>query len=525
MLLSSFVQPLLATAIAVGLSAGPLAGHAVAEPTVLGMASGTASSALAAAQELPLRFLGDGMTLIVTELDEAQGKVAGTLQLPGGSPLPFKLDLTVKANGLQVGRGRVQDGTASLRLKTSENEDGSIKVTYRAKRYVISLSVGGDAPPPVPPPGPENTAGTIRLKVHTFNDPKFRGQPSHQMLVPTGWKVEGGAFWAPPNLYKVMPDAEIKLTSPEGVSLQVEAAFMAVDKTPPSHLGMQRMPEGSIDDGVPVMHVPLDLASWKTKFEKTLLPGSNPKARNIRVLDVAIVPELTEPFRRQMEPMRQMNAQHAAMEAQMGGQTNFECFVLGVESRYTLGGVEYEELSLSAMSVLTIDNPMMGREVRWTLERGLTMRAPVGKLAGSIGLLSTLSNSLTATGPWLQNRAQILAKVIGSSIDAAAHRQRETTKRTAIMSKAFDDVRRSSHESYQRSSAASDRLHDSVLRSIDESEIYTDQGRSVGVQLPGGFDHVYSNGNNEYILTNDAFVNPATDLGPGNWNALKKAGR
>lgn len=527
MRLTSLPRPLLTAALAASLFTAEALGAPSTQPT----RPLACPSATARAQELPLRFKGDGMTITVTALDEAQGKLSGTLELPGGSPMPFKLDLTVKANGRQQGRGRVQDGTASLRIRTTENEDGSIKVTYRAKRYVISLEGDGDVPPPVPgaspPPSPganpQATTGTIRLRKHTFNDAKFQGgQPSHTMLVPAGWKVEGGAFWGPDALFKMMPSEQITLTSPEGVMLKIDPTFMAVDKTPPAKFGMPRLPEGSADDGLPVFHVPQDLAGWKSKILKTLLPAAYPKARDIRVLEVAIIPELTAPFRRQMEPVRRMNEQNAAMEAQMGGRTTFECFVLGAESRYKIDGVEYEEMLLMAMTVLTIDNPMMGREVHWTVAKCLTMRAPVGKLAGSVGLLSTLSSSLAATEPWLRARSLRLANVLRISANVAANRQRETAKRSAIMSKAFSDIRQSSDDSHRRRSAANHQLHGSVVRSINDSEIYMDQGMNFGVQLPGGYDHVYSNGVGEYILTNDAFVNPVTDLGPGNWTPLNK---
>ena len=94
------------------------------------------------------------------------------------------------------------------------------------------------------------------------------------MLVPVGWKVEGGAFYFPEQFFKAMPSQEITLTSPEGVMLRVDPEFMAVDNFPPAYLGMQRSAEGSSDGGTPVIYYPGDLAGWKTTFRSSANRGN-----------------------------------------------------------------------------------------------------------------------------------------------------------------------------------------------------------------------------------------------------------
>lgn len=55
------------------------------------------------------------------------------------------------------------------------------------------------------------------------------------------------------------------------------------------------------------------------------------------------------------------------------------------------------------------------------------------------------------------------------------------------------------------------------------SEEYRDRNGDA-VRLSSGYEHVYSNGQGEYILTNDAIGHPATDLGR-DWQAITPIGR
>ena len=483
----------------------------------------SAAISMALPQQLPLRFQGDGLTLVVTELNEDTAKVAGTLQLGNDAALPFALDLTLNSKGLQLGKGKVQGPVEARRISTRENQDGSIRVSYRAKRYVVSL-VEGPATTPAPNPPPKGSSDMLRLRKHSFNDPQFGGRPSHTMLVPIGWKVEGGAYWAPQPYYMVMPTQEIVLTSPSGVSVRIDPTLVAKDFTPPAHLGMQRPQEGTSDNGTPIIYFPTDLMDWKKAIETKLLPQTLLKARNISVRDVQVLPELTAAFTQRNAQMKAMHMQNGAMEVQMGGRVDYNCWVLGFESRYTLEGVDYEEFRLMAVTALTTDNPMMGHEVNWTIDRDLSFRAPVGTLAKEMPVLCAIANSVQETMPWIQSRAAYFAKILGIDANRIRNSSIEARKRSNIMAKAYSDANQISMDGYRSRAASSANVQAQVVRSINETELYRAPSTTEVVQLPSGYDHVYTNGLGEYVLTNDGFVNPSTDLGPGNWTAMGAAG-
>ena len=483
----------------------------------------------AVAQELPLRFEGDGAVLLVNQLDEATGKVVGTLQVPGDKARPFTLNLTERSDGLQVGKGKVQTDTVAKRISTRENEDGSVRVTYRAKRYVISLTASGAQDPASPVDQPAATAaakrGTIRLKRHTFNDKGWGGRPSHTMLVPDGWQVKGGAFWAPPAYFQVMPSQEIEVTSPQGHSLRIEPALTAKDITPPGQYGMARPKEGMSDQGYPIIYMPLGLPEWKTWMQDKVIPGTYENARNIRVQEAQIMPELTAIMEKQYEPLRRMLMANSAMDASMGQRTTVDCWVLGFSSTYEIDGQQLEELRLMAVYAMTMDSELMGRAILWTQDRSFSFRAPVGELQQTMPLFSTLANSLQMTQPWMNMKADLFAKIMKGSRETALANLRATQKRSAILSKTYSDVSDIMHEGYRSRSASNDAGHASFVRSIHEVDLYSTPGSGTAVELPSGYNHVYSNGNDEYLLTNDALFDPNVDLGTGSWTTMQTNGR
>lgn len=483
----------------------------------------------ATAQELPLRFEGDGATLVVNQLDEAAGKVVGTLQVPGGNALPFTLLLTERSDGLQVGKGKVQTGTIARRISTRENEDGSVRVTYRAKRYVVSLTASGaqDSVDPASKPSAAapSTHGTIRLKRHTFNDKGWGGRPSHTMLVPDGWQVKGGAFWAPPAYFQVMPSQEIEVTSPEGHSLRIEPAVTAKDITPPGQYGMARPKEGMSDQGYPIFYMPLSLPEWKTWMQDKILPATYENASKIRVREVQVVPELTAIMVKQYEPFRRMILGNSAMDASMGQRTTMDFWVLGFSSTYEIDGKSYEEMRLMAVYAMTMDSQMLGRSILWSQDRSFSFRAPVGELEQTMPLFSTLANSLQMTQPWMNMKADLFAKIMKSNREVALSNMRASQKRSAILSKAYSDAADISREGYRSRNASQDAGQASFLRTINEVDLYSTPGSDTKVELPSGYSHVYSNGNDEYLLTNDALLDPNVDLGAGSWTTMQSSGR
>ena len=490
--------------------------------------------AAAAAQEMPMRYVGEGLTVVVKSFNESTMKAEGTVQLGTGAALPFWIDLTAKSDGTQTGKGKVTDGKFARRIKTKESLDGTVTVTYRAKRYDVTLQTGkvtpeveGPARDVVPTPGKtqsESSAkpkSTIRLRKHTFKDPKLNNMPSHTILVPDGWTATGGAFWFPDAYFKLMPSQEIKVASPEGVSVQIDATFTARDTLPPRGSGMARPREGTSEDGFPVLYMPGDLEAWKSLVLKRVLPDAHPKATNLRVADVQIIPDLTQMLHRELASEKAQIAQDNRMTQQMDMVSSVDAWALGFECYFTEGGKEYEEFRMSVVVARTNEGSFIGKTTMWNQVRGIALTAPKGQLEAELPLLMSVMGSLQETEPWMRNRAQLMASINKISHQVAMNNLKESAKRSQIMSAANSEANSISRAGYRSRNASSDRSHQGTMNAINETEFYSVPGSSTQVQLPSGYSNVYSNGAGEYFLTNDALFNPTKDLEGGSWTAMK----
>lgn len=486
--------------------------------------------AVPANQELPLRYAGDGLEIVVATFDEAKLTASGTIVRAGEAPLPFTIQLSIQKDGTQKGRGVVKGERLSRSLRTLENADGSIEVTYRAKRYTVR-EVKGEGPQATTPKTPDSPrpeaspAGTIRLRKHTFHDKGVRGIASHTMLVPQGWSVEGGAFWLPSVYFKVMPTQDILVKSPEGVSVRVEPNFIARDHIPPPSSGVPRPKEGQSDEGFPIIYMPQDLNGWKQALREKVLPEEHPKAKNIRVKDVVLMEDLTKQLHQGLAQQKATAAQNNQLNHQMGMHEFVDGWVMAFEVAYTEGGKDFEEARFVAVSCSGSDSQLLGRSLTWTQLRALTFTAPKGRLEAEMPLLLTIVGSLRETQPWMENRALLLSKIMKISHEVAMDNIRAAGEQSRIMASAYDEVNQRSMEGYRSRSESSDRGQEAYTQMINETEYYSVPGSQDRVQLPSGYNHVYSNGNDEYILTNDALLDPTVDLQEGNWTAMEPARR
>ena len=71
--------------------------------------------------------------------------------------------------------------------------------------------------------------------------------------------------------------------------------------------------------------------------------------------------------------------------------------------------------------------------------------------------------------------------------------------------------------------AIKDATHAKVINSIHGTEDYVVPGGTASVQLPNDYQRVYTNGNGEYLLTNDVLYDPNTDsaLNGNQWTGME----
>ena len=459
--------------------------------------------------ELPWTFGGDGLTLCVTSYDEKKGYAEGTVQLLADGAHSFSLKFEIDEDDLLSGSGRVQAGKRSKPIRVQELEDGSVRVVYRAKRYLMTLQE--DVPPPAEAPTLESPrAELLRLRDHKFVDRRSRGIESHSVLVPVGWSAEGGAHWNPSTWFNVLPSQDIRISSPEGFCVSLAPSFIAKEVTPAAGFGTAPLREGSVDAGVPVIHFPREFEAWKRWLQRDVIPASVPGASKIQVNKAAIVPGLTAALRQEHAPIKKMLEANNGIGA--GVQTEAGCAVLGFESTYSIDGRPFEELRLVVMTHSTTSGSFVGSATLWSIERAVAYRAPSGQLEAQLPLLKTIADSMRTTDEWSTMRARLQAKLTGIAFEVAVDRIKAAGRMSAIIAKSGREINAIMTASDRRNAAIRDRLNERVAHTLRGTEEYTTPGSSVVVHLPSGYERVFENSVGEYLLTNNALLDPNVDF-------------
>ncbi|MEZ6013995.1 MAG: hypothetical protein R3F49_02675 [Planctomycetota bacterium] len=470
-------------------------------------------------------FSGDGLAVSVTRINEETGEYAGSLTLGGGAPMPFTLEITLDSRDRQVGKGEVVTAEGAVALTTKERLGDKVLVRFGGRSYTVlpgaaPQGTGGAGKPSreeASRSAPATTAaalangGPIVLSQHTFKDAGMGGMASHKVLVPKGWKPEGGAFWAAQSYFNVLPSQDIKVTSPEGVSVHIEPSLVAKDFIPGGPYAVPRPRQGVSDGGYPVLYLPNDLNGWKRWFERELIPQNIKGSTNVKVVNLVVIPELTYALGQACAPLVQLAEMQNRSSFGMGARNTVDWYVLGLESTYRVGGKEFEELRVLAVTCLFMDSELLGRQTVWTIERALTFTAPKGQLEANMPVLKAVADSVQMTPEWFMMRAEHEATLFKIQREVAADNMRAAQKRSEIIAQSGRDLNEIITGGYKAREAISDRTHEKVIQSIRGTEEYVVPGGTEYVQLPDGYRNVFGNGLGDYLLTNDEFFQPGTE--------------
>lgn len=346
------------------------------------------------------------------------------------------------------------------------------------------------------------------LEHHTLKDAASRDMPSHTLLAPKGWSVEGGAYWANPKLFRVHPSRQVTVTGPDGRFVKVSPLFSATDFFPSpqmQQLGARRPQQGKVDAGVLVIWMPASLDEWQAWVKEHGIERPFPEATNIKMDEVEVVPELTKLLHRMMEPHKRRQAQENQQAAALGSSERgfLDAAAYAVRATYKLDGKTWEQSWVWAISVVGQD-AQVGRQIWWTMEPVVTFRAPKGELAKAMPLMMTVANSIRPTPQWAQLKARHIARMQQIDVEAFVKRSLQQAQFSHEMNAIID-------ETWKNTQATRDTGHHHFIQGIRETQHYTlPNSNDPPVQLPMHYKHVWQSENGKVILTNDANYNPGT---------------
>ncbi|GAB6904541.1 exported hypothetical protein [Desulfosarcina cetonica] len=335
---------------------------------------------------------------------------------------------------------------------------------------------------------PAMAATPLLMRTVAINDPQMGGIPAFRVLAPAEWHLSGGLTWniALANLVT----ADVAITAADG-----SAGFFVH----PTRLFISGQIEYQWQRGQPylgmiVMPIPESPAAF---IQQIVLPEQRPGAQNLRLVKQTNLPEWADSI--------------AAANPQPGGTTRG----YGTRARfaYTENGVAWEE---DFYCVVLVFQPQMGPPtLLWQADRNLSVRAQKGRLDALDPLANAFVNSFRVDRGWFARFNQVQRQWIAARQQGIANAG-ALSRAISRSNDAFDEALTRSWNTRQQ---AEDRASREFSEYIRGTENYNDPVSGHSVELPGGYDHAWTNPLGEYVLSNEAGFDPNQHSSAG-WVAI-----
>lgn len=347
--------------------------------------------------------------------------------------------------------------------------------------------------------------GQLRLRRFEVMDPSGfdRPVPAASLLAPADWRLEGGVSWGSPSCSTDLVNMHARLSSPDG------------------RLALEWLPELSwtwMDDPAMVPSLRQAHAAGQGCAVAPPLPAAE-------VVQQYALPRL-RPGARVLDLQRDATASQAAREQigrLAGPQATLRAEV--VRLRIAHGGVEeWLVATVATMSGPILSLSAMARgETAYTrnhvtiMQSAYVFRAPQGGLEAAEPLLGVMVATFRKNPAWGAAVDQVRLNINWTRIQAEGERAR-------IRRDTMAQIGETQLRAWQSRQAAQDRAHIAFVQVIRGVEPMLDPRLGAQVEVPIGYLDVWSNGQGEFILSNDPNFDPRR-AERGTWNTLERARR
>jgi hypothetical protein len=197
---------------------------------------------------------------------------------------------------------------------------------------------------------------------------------------------------------------------------------------------------------------------------------------------------------------------------------------------YNYDGKQMEEdIFCVVTKVVTQTGIGIGKQenIFWSAEALYAFRASAGHL-DDVGQACMASvKSFRMNPKWLQacqaesRRILQVRAMLAKMMQQMAADQRRSLQQLGDLSHSISDAGDSIMDGYYARSAAYDRMGENYSEAIRGVDSYIDPTSDYSPELPGGYDHAWSNGLGEYIVSNDHMFDPNLNS-TMNWQQLEK---
>ena len=205
-----------------------------------------------------------------------------------------------------------------------------------------------------------------------------------------------------------------------------------------------------------------------------------------------------------------------------------------VRIRYTLDGRELEEDIFCVVSSLTTQTGsglLAEEQVHWVAESLFAFRAERGRLDAMTRACMASVKSIHMNPQWFMAYQAESRRILQERIAmqqmlqqmAAAQRAsfQRSMHRLSDVSRTLSDTSDMISSGYESRSASYDRMSDNWSEAMRGVDSYVGPGGGSSVELPGGYEHAWTNGLGEYVLTDSSFLNP-NEAASGNWEQMRR---
>lgn len=328
------------------------------------------------------------------------------------------------------------------------------------------------------------SAGMIRLRPFSIRDPQLNNMEALRLLVPVGWRVEGGIVWRHDRA--ILATAVLRIFNPNGSE---ELNFLPIEQ----------FAQGNPGYGFGI---------GSNYLGSELQPAMEPQTFISRI----VMPR----YRRQIGAATPVGGEELPAVAQAAQTRGMPSQMRAGRFRYSyaVAGRPMEE---DVYCVLSYTSAPAVNMVYWSAERLYSIRAERGQLDQKTKLMQAIVSSTRINVQWYNAYLQVWemwkANVM-QSIQNAGHLSR-------YISGINNQITAANRQAWEQQQASYDRTSRRFSEYVRGVDTYQNPVTNQPVQLPGGYGRAWTNSLGEYIVSDSASYNPNSGSSV-NWQPLQR---
>ena len=319
-------------------------------------------------------------------------------------------------------------------------------------------------------------SSVLRLKLHSFPDVSMGAPSAYTAILPPTWSAQGNVQWQPVGEVP-FPQQTFEITSPQKgrISFEPLVTFSYMESP------------GMAPQGVPA---PENFPQWLPKA----VAATSSKASNIKVVS----------SRRDAKA----EAFIAKINRDTGGGNGMQTEVWIIVMDYDEAGTRRrEEVNVNYTRFAPYLSANMNSQM-WSIAPALSISAPVNQFATQRTSLLKVANTVRPTPQWHVQSQALIAEM---SRQRTANNWEIIRRRGQQIGKASD----ADYAKYKKDMSGGDAAQRQRVNSIRETDDFRDTTGSI-VNLPMHYNHVFSDGKGNYVLSNNSQDKPGAS-----WNSIK----